>query len=235
MLCRIADLFTEIPEEGGIAPLLAEYQTKADAPPDIVIRAERYRYDMWPTLSEEAVAYMESGRQFAYKLLRFGGMYLHASALELDGRAYLFSGPSGVGKSTHTGLWRELFPAARIFNDDKPALRCLDGVWYAYGTPWSGKHHININLKVPLAGICFLKRGDGNAIRRLGGGEALTKVIHQTMHGLPNTVSLDRMLSCVQNLVENIPIYELQALPNMAAARLSYETMRRGEEVCNED
>lgn len=35
-----------------------------------------------------------------------GGFYLHSSAVELDGRAYLFSGKSGVGKSTHTRLWQ---------------------------------------------------------------------------------------------------------------------------------
>ena len=156
MLCRIAELFTEIPEEGGIAPLLAEYKTSENAPPDIVIRAERYRYDMWPTLSRENVAYMESGMQFAYKLLRFGGLYLHASAIEVDGCAYLFSGPSGVGKSTHTGLWQSFLPQACIINDDKPALRRIDGTWYAYGTPGCGKDGINQNKKLPLAGICFL-------------------------------------------------------------------------------
>ena len=38
-----------------------------------------------------------------------GGFYLHSSAVELDGRAYLFSGKSGVGKSTHTRLWQQIF------------------------------------------------------------------------------------------------------------------------------
>lgn len=230
MLYRIADLFTEIPEEGGIAPLLAEYKTEADASPDIVIRAERYRYENWPTLTKEQAVYMESGRQFAYKLLRFGGLYLHASAVEVDGYAYLFSGPSGVGKSTHTGKWLSLFPSACIINDDKPALRRQDGVWYAYGTPWSGKHHINQNKRALLGGICFLTRGQENSIRRLSEAEAVARLIHGTMHGLPSEVSLDRMLSCVQGLVTEIPIYELRALPDEAAARLSYETMRRGTE-----
>ena len=230
MLYRIADLFTEIPEEGGIASLCEEYKTSEEASPDIIIRAERYRYDIWPTLSAENVAYMESGVQFAFKLLRHGGIYLHASAIEVDGYAYLFSGPSGVGKSTHTGLWQSILPHACIINDDKPALRRLDGTWYAYGTPWSGKHHINKNKKAKLAGICFLARGRENSIRRLEEAEAVSRLVHGTMHGLPGELSLDRMLSCVESLVTDIPIYELRALPDEAAARMSYETMRRGAE-----
>lgn len=45
----------------------------------------------------------------------------------------------------------------QVFNDDKPALRRLDGRWYAYGTPWCGKDGINLNQKWPLGGICFLE------------------------------------------------------------------------------
>ena len=66
----------------------------------------------------------------------YNGLMLHASAAALGGRAYLFSGPCGRGKSTHTRLWQQTFgEAVQVFNDDKPALRRLDGRWYAYGTP----------------------------------------------------------------------------------------------------
>lgn len=150
---------------------------------------------------------------------------LHASAVELGGRAFLFSGPSGMGKSTHTGLWLKEYPDARIFNDDKPALRCIDGKWFAYGTPWSGKNHLNINIKVPLAGICFLKRGSENSIRRLSPPEAVQRLIHQTMRVFNEASELDLMLACVERIVEDIPIYELHALPDSSAARLSHDTM----------
>lgn len=73
---------------------------------------------------------------------------------------------SSVGKSTHTGLWRQVFGDERvkILNDDKPALRFEKGIWYAYGTPWSGKYGMNLNLRYPVAGICFLKQGAQNKI-----------------------------------------------------------------------
>lgn len=234
MLCRIADLTVEIPTAGGMAPRCREYLCAENRPPDIVVHAESY----WPgrysnRLGENGVAYLESAYQFYWRLLKYDGFYLHASAVELNGRAYLFSGNSGIGKSTHTRLWQQTFgESAQVFNDDKPALRRLKDCWYAYGTPWCGKDGINQNKKVPLAGICFLKQGDENSIRSLSPAEAVTRIISQTIHRFDKSENLDLMLRHVDLLVHEIPVYELENKPEPAAARLSYETMlRKAEEM----
>ena len=80
------------------------------------------------------------GEAFYARLLQYDGMLLHASCVEKDGKAYLFSAKSGTGKSTHTHLWLRAFPDSRIINDDKPAVRRMDGTFYACGTPFSGKN-----------------------------------------------------------------------------------------------
>ena len=196
-----------------------------------MISEEKYRPEKWPTLSYNDMCYMESGSQFNGKLLRFNGLYLHSSAVEMAGRAYLFSGPCGMGKSTHTRLWQSVFgEAAQVFNDDKPALRHIDGKWYAYGTPWCGKDGINQNKKVPLAGICFLKRGEENKIRRLEPKEALPLLMSQTIHKFKKSENLDLLLNNVNYLLKEIPVFELENRPVEEAARLSYETMRRAAE-----
>ena len=230
MLCKIADLLVEVPDAGGMAPRCRDYVTDENVSADILICADRYKYDKYPALRQDGVAYMESGWQFYRALLEFDGLYLHASAIELEGRAYLFSGPSGMGKSTHTRLWQSIFPDAQVFNDDKPALRCLDGQWFAYGTPWCGKDGININRKVPLGGICFLRRGEENSIRRLSSVEAATRILSQTTRRFKTVERLDLLLSHIDKLVATIPVYELYCLPDADAARLSYETMRQGAE-----
>lgn len=231
MLCRIADLFTEVPEAGGLAPRLEGYKYSGTAKADIVIRTELYEPEYWPNMSEENMVYMESGIQFYSELLRFGGMMLHSSAVELDGKAYLFFGSCGAGKSTHTRIWQQLFgEAAQVFNDDKPALRRIDGKWYAYGTPWCGKDGINQNKKVPLAGICHLKQAQENKIRRIGATEATQKIIMQTPRIFKGKEKLELMLSNLDKLVREIPVFELENRPEPAAARLSYETMRKAAE-----
>lgn len=231
MLCKIADLLVEIPEAGGMASRCRDYRAAEQGNADITLLAEEYAPRRWPGAPEESIAYLDSGWLFYLRLLNFDGMMLHASAVELDGKAYLFSGPSGMGKSTHTRLWQQTFgEAARVFNDDKPALRRLDGRWFAYGTPWCGKDGINVNTKVPLAGICFLRRGEENVIRRLSPAEAATGIISQTLNRFWVEKGLDLMLGLVNKLAAEIPVWELTGRPEPEAARLSCETMRRGAE-----
>ena len=226
MLCKIADLLVDVPEAGGLSPRCKEYVYSTTEKADITIYTDAYRPHIWPSLSENDMCYMESGLQFYSELLRFDGLMLHASAVELDGKAYLFSGPCGIGKSTHTKLWQQTFgPASQVFNEDKPALRFLDGKWYAYGTPWCGKDGINQNKKVPLAGICFLKQAEENTICQMNTMEASMKIISQTRRKFWNEDKVDLMLQNVERLIQTIPVFELKNRPEPEAAKLSYETM----------
>lgn len=230
MLCKIADLIVEIPEAGGLPPRCRAYLTEP-ATPDIIIREERYRPEKRRNFTAEEHAYMESGCIFYSDLLSFDGMILHSSAIEYEGRAYLFSGPSGVGKSTHTRLWQQTFgDAVQVFNDDKPALRYLDGQWFAYGTPWCGKDGINQNKKVPLAGICFLKQGPQNRIRRMEAKEAIGYILCQSLRNIQSEVRMDLLLGLVDKLVRMIPIYEMENNAQPECAHLSFETMRDSAE-----
>ena len=213
-----------------MAPRCEAYLWDGAEQTDIAICEERYRPDRYNNASEETVAYMESGYQFCLKLVDFGGFYIHSSAVVLDGRAYLFSGYPGAGKSTHTRLWQQVFgPGAVVINDDKPALRRIDGVWYAYGTPWCGKDGINSNARAPVAGVCFMKKADHNAIRRLSTPEAMQKVLSQTIYKFHDVQTLDRMLTHLDLFLREIPVFELENLPEPAAALLSHETMNRAE------
>lgn len=212
-----------------MAPRCREYRSGEQAHADIVICADLYAPGSFPGAPFDDVCYMQSGKQFYTRLLRFDGMMLHASAVALENRGYLFSGPCGVGKSTHTRLWQKTFgEAAQVFNDDKPALRCLDGRWFAYGTPWSGKHEINQNRRVPLAGICFLKQGLENRITRLDAREAVNRIVSQTLNCFQTAEGLDLLLEKVDRLVRSVPVYELENDASAFAAQLSYETMTQG-------
>lgn len=227
MRCKIADLITEVPTAGGLAPRCRNYLCEDDLPADIVIREELYRPEKYdPRLGENGIAYMEAAYQFCLKLVEFGGFYLHSSAVVLNGNAYLFSGPSRAGKSTHTRLWQQVFGVdARVINDDKPALRRIDGIWYAYGTPWCGKDGINLNEKAPIAGVCFLKKAKENKIRRLSAPEAMQRIMSQTIYKFQTSQTLDLFLGHLNQFLRDIPVYELENLPEIAAVQLSYGEM----------
>lgn len=198
-----------------------------DVSPQITISAENYRRELYPaSWTEDMIAYMESAYQFYRQLVLFDGLFLHSSAVVLDGRAYLFSGHSGAGKSTHTRLWQGVFgPAACVINDDKPALRRVDGRWMVYGTPWCGKDGINENAAAPLAGICYLKKAKKNEIRRLSSREAMAQILAQTIYKFPDRDHLNKLFDLMNMLLQEIPVFELENLPEPDAARLSYKTM----------
>ncbi|MBR5315320.1 MAG: hypothetical protein IKU44_00905 [Firmicutes bacterium] len=232
MLYKIAELNVYLPGSGGMKSRARDYLYQGDEIVEVEISEEKYNPVFYPDcFREEDVAYMSSGSQFYRALIDFNGLMLHSSAVALDGKAYLFSGPCGRGKSTHTRLYQQIWgDEVKNFNDDKPALRRLDDKWYAYGTPWCGKDGININMKVPLAGICFLEKGDKNEIQRLSEKEAVTKILSQTLHKIGNPAKLCLLLDHIEKLVKEIPVYQLTNKPEPDAARLSYETMRRGAE-----
>lgn len=202
------------------APYLSEYSE-----PDIVIYSEWQRVkETAPHLSDEDCEYLATGRSFYYQLLKYNGMMLHASAVVVDGRAYLFSAPCGTGKSTHTKIWLDSFEHAYILNDDKPALRLEDGVWYAYGTPWSGKYDISRNERVPVAGICFLHQAADNSIKPFAGSKVILSLLEQT--GRPAGVKTRGLLmELLDKLIKDVPIWQMGCNMDPEAAIVSYEAM----------
>lgn len=230
MKCKIADLIVEVPTAEGLDLRCRDYVWQGEEGADIIIRTALYRRDKYDArISDTTVAYMESAYQFYLELVNYNGFYLHSSAVVYKGKAYLFSGPCRVGKSTHAKLWQDAFGAeAYVINDDKPALRRIDGRWFVYGTPWCGKDGINRNEKVPLAGVCFLKQASENHIRRLNDFEVTKRILGQTIYKLHDVSQLDHLLGSLELFRQEIPVYELENIPEPSAAKLSFEIMSAG-------
>lgn len=179
--------------------------------------------------SFEDYQYLTLGNAFYRNLILNNGVMLHSSAVVVDDKAYLFSAPSGTGKSTHTSFWLELFgERAFVINDDKPAIRILDDGIFVYGTPWSGKHDISANTRAKLQGICFLNRDENNWIERMDYGSALIRMLHQSMHGISEELT-KKQLNIISNIISSVPIYEMGCTPTVEAAQMAYKVMSRGE------
>ena len=107
----------------------------------------------------------------AEKLVAYGALLMHGSALCMDGNAYIFTAKSGTGKSTHARLWREAFgDRVWMINDDKPMIRVDE--MRVYGTPWDGKHHLSRNASAPLKAIVKLERAEENRVAPLAKADA---------------------------------------------------------------
>ena len=230
MIYQIADLIVEMECSGRTYRQSQLYQyigSKKETQILIDPQKEKAHYKsiLYPELHEEDWEYMLTGSLFYYELLEYNGMLLHASAVVYENKAYLFSAPCGVGKSTHASLWLKQFPNAYILNDDKPAIRLINGCFYVYGTPWSGKTGLNVPGCVPLQGICFLQQSKENWIKKISSKKAVFNLMSQTTRKL-SKVKMEKLFKLIEDLINNIIIYEMGCRIDDEAVQLAYQAMK---------
>lgn len=164
----------------------------------------------------------------AEKLVEYDVLLMHGSALCMDGVAYLFTAPSGTGKSTHTRLWREVFgDRVWMINDDKPMLRISDNGVTVYGTPWNGKHHISRNASAPLKAIVLLNRGKENRIEPMSKADAFTVVMKQALTSKIPSVMM-KIIQLENNLLNAVDFYQLSCNMEPEAARVAWQRISSG-------
>lgn len=188
--------------------LCTDRMAKPDFSVDIPDEVLRSKHEALPQLTLDECRYVYMGEAFYYKLLNFDGMLLHASCIAKDGRAYLFSAKSGTGKSTHTHLWLDTLDGVTMINDDKPAIRRIDGTYYACGTPFSGKNDESENVLVPIRAIAFVERAKENRIERLAASQALPLFLSQTVRPSKKE-NMIKMLDLLDSVLRDIPVFRL--------------------------
>ena len=161
----------------------------------------------------------------AEKLVDFDVLLLHGSALCIDGKAYIFTAPSGTGKSTHARLWREVYGGRVIMiNDDKPLLKISEDGTTVYGTPWAGKPHLSCNACAPLGAIAELKRDEYNHIEPMTGAEAFP-VLMKHSYRSRDPVTMMKIMELRKRLLDTVSFYSLGCNMSPEAARVAFETM----------
>ena len=153
---------------------------------------------------------------------------MHAAVIEADGLAYAFTARSGTGKSTHIGLWKKyLGNKVQVVNGDKPIIRLLDGVFYAYGTPWCGKEGWNRNVRSPMNGLCFLERAEKNSIDKIPLADAATLIMKQIL--IPKeAMSAIKTFELVDKMICEVNCWRLGCNISIEAAEIAYKAMSGG-------
>ena len=170
----------------------------------------------------EAAAYVsEFGNSFAHLsieelMIRFQRVCLHAACVQTPLGGLLFSGPSGIGKSTQADLWCR-YRDSRQINGDRPILgRSGDG-WLAWGSPYAGSSRVHVNESCPVRAILMLRQEKQCSLRRLGLAEAFRCIwsglaVHSWDRSFVETAS-----SLALELAAAVPVYEFGCTPDEAA------------------
>lgn len=175
---------------------------------------DRYRVKgvLSPILGLEHILMMESG------------FILHSSVVIHQGKAILFCGASGTGKSTQADLWHTHL-GAKIVNGDRCAVMCREDAIYGCGSPFSGSSEIYTADEAPVAAIIFVEKGSQNRLSPTPATQAFTTLYAQSAANTWNADYTRRLCDLLERVLQDIPLYTLTCLPDTGAVELTKNTI----------
>ena len=136
-------------------------------------------------------------------------LMIHGSAVILDQQTRVFSGFSGVGKSTMAKLW-EQNRQATIINDDRLILRKIENEWFVYNTPM---FYAAAPQKGKLHTVFFPYHAPANKMEQLNGVAALSKLLAHTIHHGHNKAHVQHHMDIATQLISHIACHQLGVVP----------------------
>lgn len=189
----------------------------------------------WKTVTTDLTLVDREERHFLYRFIvtlfgiisaRRQTVKIHASVTELNGKALIFLGKSGTGKSTHSRLWREFVPGSTLLNDDEPIVRVFnDKPVRVYGAPWSGSTPCYKNESAEVAAIVHLYQSPENKLRELNKIEALSLLYPSTVVFRSDAGNKNMIFDTVTDIVQQVPFYRLDCRPDREAVMLTRTLM----------
>lgn len=164
-------------------------------------------------------------KKIVQNLIWYDTFLMHGSVISLDNHAYMFSAPSGTGKTTRTRLWLDEYPSSIVVNGDKPLIKVTNTDILACGTPWCGKEGWNTNTMVPLRAIFLLERANEDSIEEISLGKAFPVLLQQTHHPT-DPVAMQKTIGLLKALESKVKIFRFRSTPTPESVRLAYETAR---------
>jgi hypothetical protein len=145
---------------------------------------------------------------FSNWLAGSGDLILHAAAVEMDGRGYCFVGGPGVGKSTLAALLAE-HSAAHVLGEDNAILRCLEGHFWIFGTPWHEDPARCSPAGAPLDKVFLLDRNAAQGVVPVRPIDAIACLLQTAFVPYYRPEAVSRILDNLALLAERVPFFSL--------------------------
>ena len=136
-----------------------------------------------------------------------GAFVLHSSFVLTDGKAIVFSAPSGTGKSTQAEFWKQE-RSAEIINGDRTIVSLCDTVFYANGCFLSGSSGYCKNVTAPIKAVVLLGQAKVNQARRISGVEPFARILSEVMIDRTSEDQMKNAVELVSKLISSVPIIE---------------------------
>ena len=160
-------------------------------------------------------------------VLERDGVVFHCAYIAHQGKAILFTAPSGTGKSTQADLWHDL-RGAEIINGDRAVIRCSEAGVMACGIPFAGSSSYCRNETLPLAAIVYLAQAPRTTIRPMTGYEAFARIWEGCSINTWDKADMTRASELVQRIAEEVPVYYLPCTPDESAVQAVENVLKGG-------
>jgi hypothetical protein len=184
---------------------------------DAGLREGRLHFDPSPAGPRYALDYPLDELLFQHRLAREGAAEVHACGVVWRGRALLFCGRSGAGKSTTARLWKRHARGARLLSDDRVVLRPGRRGVRAHGTPWHGDGGFAAASSAPLGALFFLKRGGESRLRPLLRAQAAARLFARSFPPPWDLEGVEGALDACADAAAAVPAFELAFRPDRSA------------------
>ena len=168
--------------------------------------------------------YMWNSVSLSQLFLPFKTLLFHASYINYDGGAILFTAQSGVGKSTQADLWRR-YMGAEVINGDKAGVSVNSDGAFAHGLPFCGTSGICKNKTLPLKAIVLLSQAPENTITRVKGIQAIQILMGNIYLDFKVPYETQQCVDTLIELLSTVPVYRLQCTPDEDAVKCLAEEL----------
>jgi hypothetical protein len=145
-------------------------------------------------------------------LAQEGGFLLHSASAIRNGRAFLFSGISGAGKTT---ISRLAPPDVTLLTDEVSYIRQVDAGYRACGTPFAGElARVGENCSAPIGSLFFLEKGPQNKIDSMAKSEATRRLMRNILFFAEDAELVDKVFESACEFVERVPLQRLTFAPD---------------------
>ncbi|MDR2927582.1 MAG: hypothetical protein LBV41_05195 [Cytophagaceae bacterium] len=139
-----------------------------------------------------------------------GGFLIHASGVSDNGNGYLFTGVSGIGKSTMAKLWDE--DGVVIINDDRLWIQAVNGIWTMFSTPMM--HYSQKPLMAPLSKIFLLSQMPENSVSQISGAKGAVLLMTNCIQHLFDKKITASYVDTIFDITAKVPVYNLGFKPD---------------------
>lgn len=151
----------------------------------------------------------------------------HCAYLDFGGKAILFSGPSGIGKSTHTNLWCQYMPGkAQVLNGDKCLLSREGNTFHANGWPICGSSGICHNERREVHAVVLLQQAPDNRLIEEKKVLTFRRVLEQLTVNYWNRAFTDAAMSFTDSLVSTLSCFTYACNISREAVDVLYKQLK---------